>query len=116
MVTVTVTETETETVCVNGPSESLAFDATITPIDTVCHGIIHHLSNFTVHFDFDGHGAKVCSLLKVSLVTLFSAERAAFCTWRGAFVHLRTTPLCWRARNVAIAMSEKSVTTKSNIR
>ena len=45
-----------------------------------------------------------------TLATLFSAARAAFCTSRGVFAHLWTTPLCWPARDVTIVMSEKSVT------
>ena len=42
------------------------------------------------------------------MVTLISAAPAAFCTSQGAFAHLWTTPLCWRAHDVAIAMSEMS--------
>ena len=41
---------------------------------------------------------------------LIFAARAAFCTLRGPFTHLWTTPLPWRARDVAIATSEMSVT------
>ena len=36
-------------------------------------------------------------------------QRDAFRTSQGAFAHLRTTPLHWRARNFAITMSEMSV-------
>ena len=43
----------------------------------------------------------------MKLVTLFSAARAAFYTSQGAFAHLRTTPLRWPARDVAIAMTKK---------
>ena len=43
-------------------------------------------------------------------MTLFSGARAAFYTSRGPFAHLWTTPLRWRARNVAVPMSEKCVT------
>ena len=44
--------------------------------------------------------------------------RAAFCTSRGAFAHLRTTPLCWWAHDVAIAIAmwEMSVTDVTNFR
>ena len=40
--------------------------------------------------------------LHFSVVTLFSAACAAFCTSRGAFAHLWTTPLCWWARDIAV--------------
>ena len=55
----------------------------------------------------------LCNLdLVFKLVTLFSAARAAFRTSRGAFVHLQTTPLRWRAQDVA---SLRLVTTKTFI-
>ena len=34
-------------------------------------------------------------------------QRAALCTSRGAFAHLRTTPLCWRAHDIAVTMCRK---------
>ena len=39
---------------------------------------------------------------------LISAAGAASCTFRGAFAHLWTTPLHWRARDIAVMMSEMS--------